>query len=150
MPCVFTCFVGMQACSRPFSGSSGVPPSQPPKIAQNGFLETFFESILRSSWGSPLPALEKCLEWLPGSILGDYFRFFLGSPQPALETGSEWLPGVLFPGKGVGPGFSFRCFFCRRHSCQGLTLERRRILFIEFLRVFGISGFHGRMTPCLK
>ena len=35
-------------------------------------------------------------------------------------------------GKDVGPGFSSRCFFCRRYGCQGLSLECRRSFLQNF------------------
>ena len=43
---------------------------------------------------------------------------------------------LFFARKGVGLGFSFRCFSCRRQCCQGLTLERRRIFVYEHLMFF--------------
>ena len=98
-----------EACVFPGKGFGpgslpGVPPNQTPKIAQNGSLEGCFATILGSSWGPPQPALENCLEWLPGSFFRYHFKFFLGTilgsswgpPQAALENGSEWLPESVF------------------------------------------------------
>ena len=62
----------------------------------------------------------------------------VGFCEGELNSILGWL---RFSRKGRRPRVLVLACLLAKPSCPGLTLERRRILFIEFLR---------RMTPCLK